>query len=104
MVRTPSTMLPLGTEAAEFLLTNVDGRSFFQTLQGARDSRNVYLQSLSICKTYSDGLAALGHEYMTKGIGMAVINSNDVAAHPADSPEQMVHERSSGAIRSVSVR
>ena len=27
MVRTPSTMLPLGTEAEGFLLTNVDGRS-----------------------------------------------------------------------------
>jgi hypothetical protein len=29
---------------------------------------------------------------MSKGIGMVAINSNDVSAHPADSPEQMVHE------------
>ena len=27
MVRTPSTMLPLGTDAAEFSLVNIDGRT-----------------------------------------------------------------------------
>ena len=46
-------------------------------------------------KHVADELAAIGREYMAKGIGMVAINSNDVAAHPADSPEQMVHESGS---------
>ena len=94
MVRTPSTMLPLGTEAAEFLLTNVDGRSLsFSDVAGEQGTVVMFIcNHCPFVKHIADGLAALGHEYMAKGIGMVAINSNDVAAHPADSPEQMVHE------------
>ena len=94
MVRTPSTMLPLGTEAEEFLLTNVDGRSLsFSDVAGEQGTVVMFIcNHCPFVKHVADGLAALGHEYMAKGIGMVAINSNDVAAHPADSPEQMVHE------------
>jgi hypothetical protein len=40
----------------------------------------------------ADELARLGREYLPRGVGFAAISSNDVASHPADSPEQMVHE------------
>ena len=94
MVRTPSTMLPLGTEAKEFLLTNVDGRSLsFADVAGEQGTVVMFIcNHCPFVKHVADGLAALGHEYMAKGMGMVAINSNDVAAHPADSPEQMVHE------------
>ena len=46
-------------------------------------------------KHVADHLAALGRDYMPRGIGFAAVSSNDVSSHPADSPEQMVHEAES---------
>jgi hypothetical protein len=40
----------------------------------------------------ADQLAQLGHDYMQRGAAIVAISSNDVASHPADSPEQMVAE------------
>jgi peroxiredoxin len=94
MVRTPSTMLPLGTRAPDFTLPNVDGRQV--SLAGAAGTRGTLV--MFICnhcpfvKHVADQLAALGRDYMPRGIGMVAISSNDVATHPADSPEQMVRE------------
>ena len=94
MVRTPSTMLPLGTEAEDFSLINIDGRTLsFADVAGEHGTVLMFIcNHCPFVKHVADELAALGHEYMPKGIGMVAINSNDVAAHPADSPEQMVHE------------
>ncbi|MEI6240597.1 MAG: thioredoxin family protein [Planctomycetia bacterium] len=94
MVRTPSTMLPLGTPAPDFALPNVDGRSV--TLADAAGAEGTVV--MFICnhcpfvKHVADQLAALGREYLPRGIGVVAISSNDVSSHPADSPEQMVHE------------
>ena len=94
MVRTPSTMLPLGTEAEDFSLTNIDGRTLsFADVAGERGTVLMFIcNHCPFVKHVANELAAIGHEYMPKGVGMVAINSNDVAAHPADSPEQMVHE------------
>jgi thiol-disulfide isomerase/thioredoxin len=40
----------------------------------------------------ADALSALAREYMAQGVAVVGINSNDVASHPADSPERMVAE------------
>jgi len=40
----------------------------------------------------ADHLAQLAAEYQAKGAAVVAISSNDVASHPQDSPEQMVHE------------
>ena len=37
-------------------------------------------------------LARLGRDYQARGVAVVGISSNDVSTHPADSPEQMVHE------------
>ncbi len=94
MVRTPSTMLPLGTEAEDFLLTNIDGRTLsFADVAGERGTVLMFIcNHCPFVKHVANELAAIGYEYMPKGVGMVAINSNDVAAHPADSPEQMIHE------------
>ena len=94
MVRTPSTMLPLGTEAEDFSLTNIDGRTLsFADVSGKSGTVLMFIcNHCPFVKHVADELACIGHEYMPKGIGMVAINSNDVTAHPADSPEQMVHE------------
>jgi peroxiredoxin len=94
MVRTASTMLPLGTKAPEFSLPNVDGR----TVSLADFKGKPALLVAFICnhcpyvKHVADGFALLAREYQAKGAAVVAINSNDAASYPADSPEQMVHE------------
>lgn len=94
MVRTPSTMLPLGTPAPDFSLPNVDGQTV--SLADAAGPKGTLV--MFICnhcpfvKHVADQLAALGRDYLPRGLGVVAISSNDVSAHPADSPEQMVHE------------
>ncbi len=94
MVRTPSTMLPLGTRAPDFALPNVDGRTV--TLADSAGPKGTLV--MFICnhcpfvKHVADQLAALGRDCLPRGIGVVAISSNDVSSHPADSPEQMVHE------------
>ena len=94
MVRTPSTMLPLGTVAPDFDLPNVDGRMVdFATSAGPQGTVVMFIcNHCPFVKHVADELARLGHEYLPRGIGFAAISSNDVATHPADSPEQMVAE------------
>ena len=94
MVKTESTMLPLGTEAPGFSLPNVDG----QLVSREEFIAAPALVVMFICNHcpyvmhIADHLALLGREYGKKGVGVVAISSNDVSTHPADSPEQMVHE------------
>lgn len=94
MVRTPSTMLPLGTAAPDFFLPNVDGRTVtLDDVAGPRGTVMMFIcNHCPFVKHVADHLAALGQDYMPQGIGFAAVSSNDVSSHPADSPEQMVHE------------
>lgn len=94
MVRTPSTMVPLGTAAPDFTLPNIDGS--MKTLADVAGTKGTLV--MFICnhcpfvKHVAGQLAELGRDYLPKGIGFVAISSNDVATHPADSPEQMVRE------------
>ena len=94
MVRTPSTMLPLGTAAPDFSLPNVDGRVLsLEDVVGERGTVVMFIcNHCPFVKHVADQLAALGRDYLPRGLGVVAISSNDVSAHPADSPEQMVHE------------
>jgi peroxiredoxin len=87
-------MLPLGTKAPAFSLPNVDGREV-----GLADFADApALLVVFMCnhcpyvKHVAPELARLTAEYMEKGVAVVGINSNNPATHPADSPEQMVHE------------
>ena len=94
MVRTESTMLPLGTEAPAFCLPNIDGQLVSREDFVAAPAMLV----MFICnhcpyvKHIADHLALLGRDYSEKGVAVVAISSNDISMHPADSPEQMVHE------------
>lgn len=94
MVRTASTMLPLGTKAPDFSLPNVDGQTV--SLSDFKDAPALLV--IFMCnhcpyvKHVADSLASLAHEYQQRGVAVVGINSNDVSTHPADSPEQMIHE------------
>ena len=94
MARTPSTMVPLGTAAAEFNLPNVDGRMVsLDTAAGPRGTLVMFIcNHCPFVKHVADQLAQVGCEAIGRGIGVVAISANDVATHPADSPEQMVRE------------
>lgn len=94
MVRTPSTMLPLGTPAPSFELPNVDGKVV--SLQDFNVGKPLLV--MFICNHcpfvihLADALAQFGKEYQAKGLSIVAISSNDVAGYPADSPELMAEE------------
>ena len=94
MVRTPSTMLPLGTPAPDFELPNVDGRILsYADVAGGQGTVVMFIcNHCPFVKHVADQLAVLGRDYLPRGIGLVAISSNDVSTHPADSPEQMVRE------------
>jgi peroxiredoxin len=94
MVLTPSTMLPLGTKAPAFSLPNVDGRTI--SLADFKEAKALLIVFMCNHCPYvihvAPELAKLAAEYQAKGVAVVGINPNDAATHPADSPEQMVHE------------
>jgi len=94
MVKTASTMKKLGTPAPDFKLTSVDGR--LVGLDDFRDSPALLVifmcNHCPFVKHVADGIAQLARDYQPRGVAIVGINSNDAAAHPQDSPEQMVHE------------
>lgn len=94
MVLTPSTMLPLGTKAPTFSLPNVDGRTVsLVDLAGAPAYLIVFMcNHCPYVKHIAPELARLARDYQARGVAVVGISSNDVSNHPADSPEQMVHE------------
>ena len=95
MVRTPSNMLALGTPAPDFALPDTNG----STVRLEDYAHAPALLVMFICnhcpfvKHVRDELARIGREYGARGAGIVAISSNDVQAHPDDSPERMKEER-----------
>ncbi|MFN7954531.1 MAG: thioredoxin family protein [bacterium] len=95
MAATPSSMLALGTPAPPFALPDaVTGRS----VSNADFVGAPALLVMFICnhcpyvKHVRSVLASLGSEYQAKGVAVVAINSNDFAAYPDDSPDNMREE------------
>lgn len=94
MVRTASTMLPLGTTAPDFMLSDCDGKIW--SLSDFRDRQGLLV--IFMCnhcpyvKHVAPELSRLADEYQAKGIAVVGISSNDIVAHPDDSPEMMKRE------------
>lgn len=93
MARTPSTMLALGTPAAAFSLPDVTGKSV-----SLADYQGQPLLVMFICnhcpyvKHVRSGLAQLGRDLQSKGVGVVAISANDAAAYPDDAPDKMKAE------------
>lgn len=94
MVLTPSTMLPLGTKAPNFSLPNVDGKTVaLADCEGAKALLVIFMcNHCPYVIHVAPEVARLATQYQAKGVAVVGINSNDASKHPADSPEQMVHE------------
>ena len=91
MVRTESTMLPLGTSAADFDLSDTQGlRVRLADFAGSRALVVMFLSNhCPYVKHVLDGLVALVREYQVRGVAFVAIASNDVGTHPQDGPAEM---------------
>ncbi|MEZ6045907.1 MAG: thioredoxin family protein [Planctomycetaceae bacterium] len=94
MVKTASTMLPLGRPAPDFSLPNVDGKTVsLSDFSGKKGLVVIFMcNHCPFVKHLASALADFGKEYQEKGLGVVAISSNDVGTHPDDSPELMKAE------------
>jgi peroxiredoxin len=94
MVKTPSTMLPLGTKAPDFSLPDVGGKSV--SLADFADAPALLV--IFMCnhcpyvKHVAAGLAELAREYQRRGAAIVGINANDAATFTDDAPAKMADE------------
>ncbi len=92
MVKTLSTMLPLGTPAPEFQLPDVVSGKIISldTFRGKKGLLVMFIcQHCPFVKHIKSELAKIGHDYQDQGLGIMAISSNDVTNHPDDSPEKL---------------
>lgn len=91
MVDTPSTMVPLGTQAPAFSLPDVEGK-----VVSLGDYKNASaLLVVFLCnhcpfvKHVLPHFVELAGEYTQRGVGVVAISSNDVNNYPDDAPGKM---------------
>lgn len=95
MAETPSNMLPLGTKAPYFNLPDPRSGKNISLDDLKSDKATVVMFISNHCpyvKYIQDKMAEIATFYQSKGISFVAINSNDVRAYPADSPEKMIVE------------
>ncbi len=93
MVKTASTMMPLGTAAPDFSLANIDG-----AIVSRSDFEGQPLLVMFICNHcpfvihLREQLAKFAGEYSERGLAIVGISSNDVENYPQDGPAEMATE------------
>jgi peroxiredoxin len=92
MVRTASTMLPLGVSAPDFQLTDVVSGSPI-SLATFADKPALLVMFISVhcpfVKHVQTQLAQIGTDYRAQGLGMVAISPNDIEKYPDDAPEHL---------------
>ncbi len=95
MALTPSTMLPLGTNAPDFALPDTDGNTVKLADYAGKPVLVMFIcNHCPYVKHVAAELAKLGRDYAGKA-AIVGINSNDVANYADDSPEMMKAEKAS---------
>ncbi|MEL7053651.1 MAG: thioredoxin family protein [Cyanobacteria bacterium J06588_5] len=92
MVRTESTMLPLGTAAPSFSLADVvSGETItLDTFKGKKGLLIMFIcQHCPFVKLVEDELGKIGQDYIPQGIGVLAISANSIETHPQDDPDNM---------------
>lgn len=93
MAKTVSSMLPLGTQAPDFLLTDViTGDPVSLQRSGEPEAAMVIMFICNHCpyvKHLNQAITQLAHDYLKKNVGFIAINANNAEAYPDDSPENM---------------
>lgn len=93
MARTPSNMLPLGTVAPDFALTDaVSGRTVTRAEVSAGKKALLVMFICNHCPFVvhvREELTRLAADYGTKGVAVVAINANSLKSHPQDGPPHM---------------
>ena len=92
MAETLSTMLPLGTQAPDFELTDaVSGKTVsLVDLAASRALLVMFICNHCPFVVHVRGqFARIQDDYEARGLAIVAINSNSVATHPQDGPEHM---------------
>ena len=92
MAKVPSAMLPLGTRAPDFLLTDTISKKVMSLKKIAGKNATVIFFICNHCPYVKHIIAELpkvANAYSKKGVSFIAINSNDFSRYPDDSPENM---------------
>lgn len=92
MARTPSNMLPLGTQAPFFnLIDTVTNTSrSLEDLKGGKGTVVMFIcNHCPFVIHVNPEISKLGKEYQGKGLNFVAISSNDVINYPQDAPHLM---------------
>jgi peroxiredoxin len=91
MVNTPSTMLPLQTEAPDLSLTDaVSGK-----IVSLADFKGTAVLVMFICNHcpfvihVRDEITGLANDYADRELAFVAVNSNSIETHPQDGPDKM---------------
>jgi peroxiredoxin len=92
MVRTASTMLPLGVSAPDFNLTDVVSQEQISLATFAGKPALLVMFISVHCpfvKHVQTQLAQIGKDYAAQGLAIVAIGSNDIEKYPDDAPEHL---------------
>jgi peroxiredoxin len=92
MSLTESNMLPLGSKAPDFLLTDTVSGNLMSLKDLASEKATVIMFICNHCPYVvhvNPELVKLANEYIEKGVSFIAISSNDVLNYPEDSPDKM---------------
>ena len=92
MVLTPSTMLPLGTKAPDFQLSDVvSGETISLATFGDRKALLVIFmcRHCPFVKHVQQEFFKLQEDYAAQSLGIVAISANDTDKYPDDSPESL---------------
>lgn len=92
MSLTMSTMLPIGTEAPNFMLKDTVSGNYLSLDDLASEKATVIMFICNHCPFVihvNSELVKMANEYRSKGVSFIAISSNDVANYPDDDPDKM---------------
>ena len=92
MALTPSTMLPLGTPAPDFELSDTVSGELVSLAGFASKKALVVMFICNHCpyvKHVQAELVKLGQDYEKSGAALVAISANDAAAYPEDAPKRL---------------
>ena len=87
-----SSMLPLGTTAPNFSLTDVSSNNTISISDFANKKAFLVMFICRHCpyvKHVQEELARIGKDYTDKDIGIVAISSNDIESYPEDAPDSL---------------
>ncbi len=92
MALTPSNMLPLGTTAPNFVLTDAVTNKpvSLQKIRGEKGTVVMFIcNHCPYVKHVNEELVRLCNDYRVTGFGFVAISSNDIDKYPEDAPKKM---------------